>query len=77
MTSGVNSREKDRFYLYGLPPPKEPVVVRTKDEHGLPLNVAERTALLLKKLNRVDLFDKKEYHLRVPCFLRIDQDVQQ
>ena len=77
MTTGVNSKEKDRYYLYGLAPPKEPVVVRTKDEHGLPLNVAERTALLLKKLDRVDVFDKKEYSLRVPCFLRLDQDVQQ
>ena len=51
--------------------------MKTKDEHGLPLNITERTALLLKRLNRVDLFDKKEFRIRVPCFLRIDQDVQQ
>lgn len=73
----MNSKDKDRFYLYGLPPPKEPVVVRTKDEHGLPINITERTNLLLKKLDRVNLIDKNEFSYRVPCFLRIDKDVQQ
>ena len=62
--------------MYGLPPPPEPVVVKTKDEHGLPLNITERTELLLRKLDRVDLTDKKELAYRVPCFLRIDADVR-
>ena len=71
----MTTRDKDRYYLFGLPPPKEPVVVKTKDEHGLPLNITERTKLLLYKLDRVNLSDKNEFSYRVPCFLRLDQDV--
>lgn len=52
-------------------------MVKTKDEHGLPLNITDRTVLLLRKLDRVNLSDKREFSYRVPCFLRIDQDVQQ
>jgi hypothetical protein len=70
-----DKKDKDRYYLYGLPPPKEPEVVRTKDDNGLPLNITERTELLLRKLDRVELSDKKEYSYRVPCFLQIDKDV--